>query len=155
MEIPTYLIFGDNENVMKVLDKIPNKQKLFNIYLYNTHEPLIEYGFNLFKNNDTIQIKIIICPNNNILNNLYFKNLYLKNITGLIFCCNNNTIIDNYKKLSQDFNKENIYIWFNIEYINKDIYEKDIHYLFTDNWIDTLFKFIEYDNIFDYQCQIL
>jgi hypothetical protein len=133
-DIPIFLIIGKNDYVTQVLNKLPNKTKLYNIYLYNLLEPLVEYGFSIYNENDIYQFKIIICNSNtntdNILNNVYFNK-----IEGLINA------------------PENIYIWFNKDYI--DYHEKDLHYLFTDNnWKKRIFNHIETPTIND-QCNIL
>ena len=41
---PKFFIIGDRENVEQVLNRLPNKNKLYNNYLYDVKEPFIEYN---------------------------------------------------------------------------------------------------------------
>lgn len=136
--IPRFLIIGNDKYISQVLNKLPNKTKLYNIYLYKLLEPLVEYGFSVYNDDNNIyQFKIIVCPDNintdNILNNVYFSK-----IDGLIICNNNN-----YDEFINKLNaSENIYIWFDKDSI--DNYSKDLHYLFNDNnWINRIYYHME------------
>jgi hypothetical protein len=124
---PSFFIIGNNDYILKVLNKLPNKIQLFNNYFFNMVEPFIEYGINIYKNDDNIiQFKIIICPNDINVN----INNYYKNILGLIICCDD-TDYEKYNNIVKKINaNENIYIWFNKETI--DYNKNDIHYLFND-----------------------
>ncbi len=129
----TFLLIGKNEYISQVLDKLPNKKKLYNLYLYKSLEPLVEYIIN---NDDyTTQFKIIACSSNieNIINNTYFDN-----IDGLIICCDNN----NYNNIVNEIDApENIYIWFD-KIIDSN--NEGYHYLFSDsNWVNRILNHIE------------
>ncbi len=149
--IPTFLIIGKNEYISKVLDSLPNKTKLYNIYLYNLLEPLIEYGFSICDENNTVQFKIIVCNNinvDNIINNVYFDK-----IEGLIICSDNDS---NYNDFVKSLNVyENIYIWFNKDNIDD---KEGLHYLFSDNnWKNIILNHIDmpFTSFIDNQCNIL
>lgn len=146
---PKFLIMGNHDNIDKVLNKLPNKKKLYSNYLYNIDEPFIEYGFHLHKYEDNYgDFRVIVCPENmNKYNDDLFKNDYFNNITGLILCHNDN---DNYNKYKYILNSNDvIHIWFD-RMIDDDLYNifsdtgKDIHYLFNDiNWINRIYYYLE------------
>ena len=151
--IPTLLIIRKTEYVSQVLNKLPNKTKLYNIYLYNLLEPLIEYGFSIYNENNTSQFKIIVCDSNINVDNI-ISNTYFDRIEGLIICSDN---YDNYDNFIKSLNvSENIYIWFNKEYI--DIDDNNLHYLFSDNnWKNRIFNHIDtpFTSYISNQCNIL
>ena len=60
--IPRFLIIGDYNDVNKVINKLTNKNKINNYYLYNMINPFIEYEYSLFKNDNDCHFKIVICP---------------------------------------------------------------------------------------------
>ncbi len=128
----TFLLIGKNEYISQILNKLPNKKKLYDLYLYKSLEPLVEYIIN---NNDT-EFKIITCSSNieNIINNVYFDN-----IDGLIICCDNE---NNYNNIVNKLDApEFFYIWFDKIIDNND---GNSHYLFTDNnWENRIFNHIE------------
>jgi hypothetical protein len=166
---PKFFIIGNKENVEKVLNRLPNKNKLYNNYLYDVKEPFVEYGFFIHKEDETNydnQFIIIACPENiNEYNKNIFKMDYFKNITALIICYND------YNDINNDYNniinaKEIIHIMFNKQTNNTN--SKDLHYNFSDNnWINRIYYHIDIpftplnDNnkidIFDYSdiCNIL
>ena len=152
---PKFLIMGSYDNIDKVLNKLPNKKKLYSNYLYNIEEPFIEYGFHLHKYDNHGEdyngdFRVIVCPENmNKYNDDLFKNDYFDNITGLILC---HSDIDNY-----DYNKykyvlnsnDVIHIWFD-KMVNNNLYNifsdtsRDIHYLFNDiNWINRIYYYLD------------
>ncbi len=153
-DVPKFFIIGDDNDIMQVLDKLPNKTRLFNNYLFKINEPFIEYGFNLYKNDNNYQIKIIICPKQ-ILNIEAFDSIYFNNATGLIICCNNTSNINNYKKIADSINaNENLFIWFDKDIIDNE--DKNLHYMFSDtNWINRIYKHIDYPYESINQCNIL
>ncbi len=146
MEInqPKFFIIGDSENVSQVLNKLPNKNKLYNNYLYDINEPFVEYGFYLQKEdeeNNAGNFRIIVCPDEiHKYHDKIFENSYFKNITALIICHNNN-FNKNFDKLDT---KETIHIWFDKDFINMDLHDKDLHYLIDDNnWINRIYNHLE------------
>ena len=83
MEInqPKFFIIGSRNNIDNVLNKLPNKNKLYSNYLYDIDEPFIEYGFYLYKEHEYNEIsfngdfRVIVCPENiNKYNDDIFKN---------------------------------------------------------------------------------
>lgn len=124
---PTFFLIGNNDYILQVLNKLPNKIKLFNNYFFNIVEPFVEYGISIYKNDDNIiQFKIIICPNDININ----INDYYKNILGLIICCDDNDY-NKYNNIVKNINaNENMYIWFNKDTL--DYNKNDSHYLFND-----------------------
>jgi hypothetical protein len=140
---PKFFIIGNKENVEQVLNKLPNKNKLYDNYLYDIKEPFIEYGFFLQKEDETNnagEFIIVVCPENiNVYDRNIFKKDYFKNITALIIC--NNT---NYNDILEA--KEIINIMFNEQLYNQfnNINSKDLHYNFSDNnWINRIYYHIE------------
>ena len=71
---PKFLIIGNKENVEKVLNRLPNKNKLYDNYLYDIKEPFVEYGFFLQK--EDINIEEIL-TNELALNNTNLSNLII------------------------------------------------------------------------------
>jgi hypothetical protein len=139
---PKFFILGYHENIEKVLNKLPNKNKLYNNYLYDIEQPFIEYGFYLQKEdeiNNSGDFRVIVCPENiNQYEANLFKNDYFKDITALIICHNNNNY--NYKEILNV--KEIIHIWFDIK--KYDINNKDLHYYFNDNnWINRIYNHLD------------
>ena len=98
---------------------------------------MVEYGFSIFKDNNSYQFKIIICNKTNNIN--ITSNEYFNKIDGLIICSDDN---NNYDEFIKHINApENIYIWFDKEKINN---KKDLHYLFSDNnWINRIYNHID------------
>jgi hypothetical protein len=157
---PKFFILGTHENVEKVLNKLPNKNKLYNNYIHDIKDPFIEYGFFLQKEdeeNNSGEFRIIVCPENinqyniNILNNDYFKN-----IKALIICHDNAVL-----QYNNIFNtKEIIHIWFDKKMNNINC--KDLHYVYSDyNWINRIYFHLDIpfapatDSYFDINCRIL
>ena len=152
--IPRFLIIGNYDNINKVIDKLPNKYKINNYYLYNIINPFIEYGYNIYKNDNDFHFKIIVCPEEGLTADI-LNSSYINTLTGLIICCNDKSNIDSYKIFADKISThENIYIWFDKKYI--DYQGKDFHCLFDDNlWQDRLYKYIEYPINSSYNCNIL
>jgi hypothetical protein len=140
---PKFLIIGNDDNVNKVLNKLPNKNKLFNNYLYDIEYPFVEYGFYLQQedeNNYSGDFRVIVCPEkiNNFDNNL-FKNEYLKNITALIICHNDSNNINNINI------KNVIHIYFNNN--------EPIDY----NWLTKIYDYLDipFTPYYDNHCNII
>ena len=142
---PKFFIIGNKENVEQVLNKLPNKNKLYNNYLYDIKEPFVEYGFFLHKEDETNysgEFIVVACPKNiNEYDKNIFTNDYFKNITALIICHNDNN--DNNHHYNDIINiKEIIHIMFNSQ--TYDINSKDLHYNFSDNsWINRIYYHID------------
>ncbi len=154
---PKFLILGNHENIEKVLNKLPNKNKLFNNYLYDIEEPFIEYGFYLQKedeDNNSGEFRIIVCPENiNEYNKNLFNDDYFKNITGIIICHHNNK--SHYNEIFDT--NEIIHIWF-----NKQTKNTDLNYTFNDfKWINRIYYHLDIpfapaiDSYFDINCRII
>ena len=135
--ITRFFIIGDEENIMYVLNKLPNKNKLYSNYLFDIEEPFVEYGF-VFCDEENTQFKIIVCPQN--LKDNIFDHEYFKDVSGLIIC--HDLANYNYKNIIEKINaKENIHIWFNDLF---DINEQDSHFVYTDNgWLNRIYNHIQ------------
>ena len=138
---PKFFIIGNKENIEQVLNRLPNKNKLYSNYLYDIKEPFVEYGFFLHKedeSNNSGEFIVVVCPENiNEYDKNIFKKDYFKNITALIICHNDNY---NYNEIINT--KEIIHIMFNQQ--TNNIYSKDLHYNFSDNnWINRIYYHID------------
>ena len=148
---PKFFIIGNKENVEQVLNKLPNKNKLYNNYLYDIKEPFIEYGFFLHKEDElnnsnefnSGEFIVVVCPENI---NEYDKNIftkdYFKNITALIIC--NNDYNNDYNNIINT--KEIIHIMFTKQFDkqNYDMNCKKLNYNFSDNnWINRIYYHID------------
>lgn len=160
MEInqPKFFIIGDLDNVNQVLNKLPNKNKLYNNYLFDINEPFVEYGFYLQKEdeeNNSGDFRVIVCPDEMYnYNDKIFENSYFQNITALILCHNDKNK-NSFDKLNV---KEKIHIWFDKDIINMDLYNKDLHYLISDNnWINRIYNHLEipYTPPINSECNII
>jgi hypothetical protein len=143
---PKFLIIGNKENVEKVLNRLPNKNKLYNNYLYDVKEPFIEYGFFLHKEDETNnsgEFIVVVCPENiNTYDKNIFTNVYFKTITALIICHNNYN--DYYNNIINT--KEIIHIMFT--QFDKQNYEmncKDLHHYNSNinSWINRIYHYID------------
>ena len=144
---PKFFIIGNIENVEKVLNKLPNKNKLYDNYLYDIKEPFVEYAFFLQKEDETNnagEFIVVVCPENiNEYDKKIFKKDYFKNITALIICHNNT----NYNDILEA--NEIIHIIFDEQFYNNkpmviNINSKDLHYNFSDNnWINRIYYHID------------
>ncbi len=123
---PYFLIIGHDDKVNKVLNKLPNKTKLYNIYLYDIEKPFIEYGFYLQQEDETNNIgefRVIVCPQNIDNYDNLLKNDYLKNVTAIILCHNYNNI--------NNISKNIIYI----DFINNEPNN--------NNWLNEIYNYID------------
>ncbi len=138
---PKFFIIGNKEQTDKILNRLPNKNKLYDNYLYDIKEPFVEYGFFLQKEDINIgEFIVVVCPENiNDYDKEIFKNDYFKNITALIIC-------DNYNYNNIFDAKEVIYIMFYEQFDeqNYDINNNDLIYNFNDNnWINRIYNHLD------------
>ncbi len=144
--IPLFVIIGSTDNINKVINKLPNKNKLNCYHLLGVDNPLIEFGFFLDKEdeeNNMGNFNIITYPNENSNFNLdEIKKLNLKNVTAFIICHEKSDDLINTNNL---LTKEIIHIWFgnntNENHYNENHYNEN-HYNRND-WIEKIYNYID------------
>jgi hypothetical protein len=143
---PKFVIIGSEDNIHKVLNKLPNKNKYQYHYLLGVDTPLIEYSFFLDREdeeNNIGEFSIIVCLNQELLNLIQFND-----ITSLIVCHNNN----NYISTNKINVKEIIHIWFDTPSIPYNNYKFD-----NNEWIHKIYNHLDipYTAPPNMQCNII
>ena len=85
MRIPKFLIIGDNMNdKIKLVETLPNYNKLYSNYINNCSEPFVEYAFNLIENDEYNTVHLIVCPDIDFTDEILQNELFL-NISSIIY----------------------------------------------------------------------
>lgn len=141
---PKLFIIGHKDHVDKILNKLPNKNKLYDNYLYDIKEPFTEYGFSLQKEYNIGEFRVIVCPEN-----IYkydkdiFKNNYFKNITAVIICDFYN--YDYYPNLLDTNERIRIFFDYDTKYYYENcIGSNDSLYDFGEtDWITKIYDYLD------------
>ena len=150
---------------IKLIESLPNYNKLYNTYVNNINEPFIEYGFNLIDNDEYKTVHFIICPDIDFTDEIIENDLF-KNVSSIIICCNYEQSLNKLNHLYNTCNNinascNNLYVWFNCNEINKNLINtyKSENYIYNEkNYINRLLYIMQsyYDNNDNnYSCNIL